>query len=372
MIKSLALNNFQSHAKSILEFSSGVNVILGDTDSGKTSILRAINWVVSNRPRGDAFVSTGKKSCSVKIYTNNGSVERQKKSSFNGYRIKSQKDERSFTEVGSSVPPEVLPVLCLSEINNQSQLSSHFLVGMPAGYISKALSELLGFEFADGLSSLVKSGSAQVSKDVSRLTEEINSLDLKLTDLKRKLETKSKVDKSKILFVSLKKVAVDASTLEMLLSTYKEANIRLKKANHILSNLESVNHLSKKFRLLEATVGKFRDYGVLFKKVEGSNFSLGENKTRLNKFIPINEVPAKINDLSYSISKFSALLKLVEALKSSSSVLIDFRSAANSASIAFESGLKVFESAVDSLEYCNECLREFTEIDREVAKRLAQ
>ncbi len=56
MIKSAKLINFQSHIDSLLEFHSGVNSITGQSDSGKSSILRAINWVIHNKPSGDAFI----------------------------------------------------------------------------------------------------------------------------------------------------------------------------------------------------------------------------------------------------------------------------------------------------------------------------
>ena len=57
MIQSLQINNFQSHKYSVMELHKGVNVIIGPSDSGKTTILRALRWLVWNRPSGDAFRS---------------------------------------------------------------------------------------------------------------------------------------------------------------------------------------------------------------------------------------------------------------------------------------------------------------------------
>jgi exonuclease SbcC len=372
VIESLTLKNFQSHAESSLEFSSGVNVILGDTDSGKTSILRAINWVVTNRPRGSSFIRKGKKSCSVLVQTKTGSVERQKKSSFNGYKIKTLESEGAFTEVGTSVPQEVMPVICLGEINTQSQLSSHFLVGMSAGNISKSLSELLGFEFADGLASLVKSGSTQVSKDVSRLSEETSSLDLKLNVLKRKLEAKDKVEESKKIFNTLNEIAVNSSTLEMLLSTYKDANSKLKRANLILSKLGLVDSILTKFDNLNSSFIAHSNYEVLLNKLKKSNFYLESNKVRLYSFVDIDEVPEKISELDSFVFQAKDLLKSVQALKSHSLSVLSVRKDSEKANDAFDEGLKVFEAAVDELDHCKECLREFTENDRAIAKGIGQ
>ena len=57
MIKSLELFNFQSHAHTLIEFSDGVNIISGTSDSGKSAILRALRWVIRNEPSGLGVVS---------------------------------------------------------------------------------------------------------------------------------------------------------------------------------------------------------------------------------------------------------------------------------------------------------------------------
>ena len=44
MLKKLILKNFQSHSDSELEFDKGINVICGNSDSGKSSIIRSFIW----------------------------------------------------------------------------------------------------------------------------------------------------------------------------------------------------------------------------------------------------------------------------------------------------------------------------------------
>ena len=78
MIQSVHIQNFQSHKNSTLEFSPGVNIIVGTSDSGKTAIIRALRWVVWNRPSGDSLRSTWGGKTSVEICLDKGSVERSK------------------------------------------------------------------------------------------------------------------------------------------------------------------------------------------------------------------------------------------------------------------------------------------------------
>ena len=67
MIKSIDIENFQSHKKTRIDFDPGVNVIIGRSDSGKTSILRALNWVINNKPSGEAFIRHGNKEARASI-----------------------------------------------------------------------------------------------------------------------------------------------------------------------------------------------------------------------------------------------------------------------------------------------------------------
>jgi exonuclease SbcC len=52
MITQLNITNFQSHVKSVLKLSPGINVICGPSDSGKSAIIRGLRWVIENQPTG--------------------------------------------------------------------------------------------------------------------------------------------------------------------------------------------------------------------------------------------------------------------------------------------------------------------------------
>ena len=52
MIHSIKIQNIQSHKDTQLEFNPGINAIVGSSNNGKSAILRALYWVVYNRPLG--------------------------------------------------------------------------------------------------------------------------------------------------------------------------------------------------------------------------------------------------------------------------------------------------------------------------------
>lgn len=48
MISKITIRNFQTHKKSELEFTDGVNLIVGSSDNGKSSVIRAFRWLAEN------------------------------------------------------------------------------------------------------------------------------------------------------------------------------------------------------------------------------------------------------------------------------------------------------------------------------------
>lgn len=146
MIKSLSVTNFQSHKSAELNFAPGVNVIIGASDSGKTAILRALNWIISNRPSGDAFRSSwgGATECRVDL-TDGNWIARTKDKDGNQYELNAE----VMKAMGQSVPEAISKVLNLNSINQQSQMDAPFLLSASAGEVAQTLNEVVGLEDID-------------------------------------------------------------------------------------------------------------------------------------------------------------------------------------------------------------------------------
>ena len=73
IIKKVQLENYRSHSNTTVEFTKGVNLILGKNGRGKTSILEAISTVMFNtkdrsgKETGKSFIKFGEKSSKVDI-----------------------------------------------------------------------------------------------------------------------------------------------------------------------------------------------------------------------------------------------------------------------------------------------------------------
>jgi hypothetical protein len=178
MIKTLEINNYQSHKKSILNFHPGVNVVVGTSDSGKSAVLRALRWVCTGVPRGDGFRSHWGGDTEVSLETDNCIVTRGKTNSDNVYVL----NETEFRAFGTDVPEEIIAALNLDEaVNIQKQLDQPYLISETPGNVAQHFNRMAHLEKIDiGL----KNVQSQI-----RATEQ--SIQSKTTELKQVEEDKT-------------------------------------------------------------------------------------------------------------------------------------------------------------------------------------
>ena len=195
MLKNLTIQNFQSHRETKLDFVDGINVIYGLSQSGKSAILRALNWIVFNRPSGFKFHShfaTPEEPTQVSVLLDDKEIISIKGFKDTVYKINGD-DFRSF---GTSLPIPVVKTFDLSQINFANQLDPPFLVTNTPGEIGKIFNQLTKAE--------------QVDKWISSLTTKINESN---TVLKIKNKEKDEAE------IQLKKLAV-VDQIEPLMNRY--------------------------------------------------------------------------------------------------------------------------------------------------------
>ena len=180
MIKYITIDNFQSHPRTNLEFHPGVNAIVGPSDSGKTAILRALRWVVWNRPQGDAFRSNWGGDTVVVVGADDCDVMRGKSASVNRYSL----DGLEFKAFGTEVPEEVRKALNLDEVNLQQQLARPFLLDDTPGVVAQHFNRVAHLDTISSSEKLVQRWIREIDSQVKGLTrqEEQYREDLKQYD----------------------------------------------------------------------------------------------------------------------------------------------------------------------------------------------
>ena len=163
-MKRIELKNFQCHKSLVLDLEPGVNVLVGPSDSGKSSVYRALYWVAFNRPGGSAFLRHGAKEVSVKV----DEIER-KKGKANTYSLNGKVQKA----VGAKVPENVSEALNLAPINFQSQHDSPFLLSETAGEVGRELNRMVDLEVIDRTLKNLNTRSREVSRAIEFHTESV-------------------------------------------------------------------------------------------------------------------------------------------------------------------------------------------------------
>ena len=144
MIQRLHITNFQSHENTELDFHKGVNIIVGTSDSGKSAIIRALRWLVWNRPSGEAFRSHWGGPTKVIVDTDEAIVSRLRDKE-NQYAL----GDTHFNAVRTDVPEEIQKALNMTELNLQTQLEMPFLLAMSPGEVASYFNDIAGLSKID-------------------------------------------------------------------------------------------------------------------------------------------------------------------------------------------------------------------------------
>jgi len=122
----LSLENFQAHSNTDIDI-EGMTVITGKSNAGKSSIIRALLWVITNKPTGTAFIKHGKKDVSVWF---NNVLFRERSPKLNRYGIIIEGETENYDAIKTDVPKPVEQYLNLVSANIQRQRDVDFLIGL--------------------------------------------------------------------------------------------------------------------------------------------------------------------------------------------------------------------------------------------------
>ena len=156
----LHIQNFQSHKDTVITFSSGLNIIIGPTDTGKSAILRALRKLIRDEPSGKAFISKWSKDMTITLTFERDTIEytvcRRITPSKNLYSL----DTEEYGGFGKTIPEEIQNTLdmALVELETGEELDLHFadqheppfmISKGQAGTRSKLLGRIAGLHVLD-------------------------------------------------------------------------------------------------------------------------------------------------------------------------------------------------------------------------------
>jgi DNA repair protein SbcC/Rad50 len=253
MIQSISLTNFQSHKSTLLNLDPGVNVIIGPSDSGKSAIIRALRWVMENRPAGDEFRSdwAGKDYCEVGITLDDHYIERIKGGSTNIYNLTplmkdhfiSGNQVETFQSFGQDVPPPISQALNLSTLNVQHQHDRPFLLDDSPGQVARTLNAIVKLDKIDSTLTNVVTKKKQVANTLT-------GLEMRLADLEHSREQFPDLIAAESFVSELEQTQATLDQVHYTWNLLSDAQDQVKKITHALAQNKLPDGVETKIDIL--------------------------------------------------------------------------------------------------------------------------
>ena len=291
----IVIENFQSHQKTELNLSDGINVFSGNSDCGKSAIMRALLWCIENKPSGDAYVRNAikdnkgkiKGTCSVSI----DGITRVRNKDFNGYK----------TEVGSTyealrtdVPTPIQDELGIGSVNIQRQLDGPFMLSNTPGENAKYINSLVNLDVIDKSASWIGAKIRNNNSELMARNSELEELHKQSIDE----NILSELEYVATTINELSKVQTEVesyiSRLEDDINQYESVKSKLSKFNSLDSLNQLVNNIDALTIKADNLVGEFSDLGnkidIFNKLSNGKNWSLfAEFENIINELSVLNK-----------------------------------------------------------------------------------
>ena len=262
IIKKVQLENYRSHSNTTVEFTKGVNLILGKNGRGKTSILEAISTVMFNtkdrsgKETGKSYIKFGEKSSKVEIdFIANDGREYNLKTEF--FKTKPKK--------------QTLKDIIGSEYDGDIQEKLEELCGIKKGFeetyeniVIAKQNEFINIFKDSGTTrekTFNKIFNTQIYKEmydsflkeaIDKYKSEKENLDSKINSLKENMEDKEQITNSlkeekeleKNLQDNFKNINVVSKNLENEIKDYETTEIEL---NNLIKNIKDEENKIKKY-----------------------------------------------------------------------------------------------------------------------------
>ena len=178
-INELLVHNFQKHHKLKIDFDKGITTIVGESDVGKSAVVRAMRWASFNHPAGMAFIRNGAKGCTVTLKTDEHTVRRKRSKKINQYIL----DDVEYSAIRQGeVPEKVEDALRLTDLNFQLQHDAPLWLSDGAAQVARELNKIVDLDLIDNVQKRINQNGRKLASDVSACTERIDKAQHRLDE----------------------------------------------------------------------------------------------------------------------------------------------------------------------------------------------
>jgi DNA repair exonuclease SbcCD ATPase subunit len=188
MLTKLDLFNFQVH-KRLSSDISPITVIGGKSDSGKSSIVRCLQWLLYNKGSARDFLRHGATDVMVTAEIDGRTLSRS--SQHNSYTM----DGVQSRVVGKGVPDDIVTFLNVMPDNTQSQHDPFYWFNENGSGLVSKIEETFGLKLPAEWVQTCKQEQNQTSRDLKRYEQETQDLTQEIAVLEQYVQAHDRVGK---------------------------------------------------------------------------------------------------------------------------------------------------------------------------------
>lgn len=338
-MKKLVLKNIQKHKKLIINFGD-ITAIRGANDNGKSTIIRAIYWILYDKPSGDwmrRILPDGKLATAhAKLYLKDGNViERVKGDKINRYVLNGV----NYDNYGT-IPEDIQKVLNtpISRFGNKNftcnvfmQDDNSFVVEESPSVKADMINQLTGANIVHRAVKRLNKEKREYTTTLKVYSEELDNAKLNLKSLHgteriiKRFESiekrRDKLEQSKVLYKRMVDVNKSYCRLRRILRNNKstvntftvDPDILLKKAEIVIKmkkELENLEKVYKQIIYLEKIINIYKEMETVTMDELSSKVKIKEDLE--DKYGKIRQISEKYNKLSHKIGETKKEIKKLQ------------------------------------------------------------
>ena len=304
MISKIHIKNFQSHTDTELEFHPGVNTIVGSSDSGKSAIFRAIGWIMTNRPLGNAFCKWGTKKTQVDITVDkNTQIGRTKSKASNDYLFQGNK-----LLAGTEVPQDIQKVLKVDPaINIQPQIGAPFLLSNSPGEVASFFNDIAGLSDIDLSIKNLKSWQAMHTRAIKRLDLDIEKQQTRVEEMEYLEQAELDITRLEDKEVRLQGLDKKQKGLKTAIHKYTRCKESLEQISAKAGALDQIKKLTLNAKTLSSLRSKISKVEKIIQNYHRSNEQLVAVKNKANAAGSLTAIRKNLDKLNTTSQQMKAL-----------------------------------------------------------------
>ncbi|OPZ86490.1 MAG: chromosome segregation protein [Firmicutes bacterium ADurb.Bin419] len=309
-INKVLIENFQSHEYTELDFHTGLNVIIGPSDHGKSAVIRAIKWVLYNDPRGNDFIRQGTNFARVTLWLNNGDkIVRERTPSKNRYILSDSDGNTNVYEgFGNEVPHEIIkahgiPKIMLdtdmnSSLNIGGQLEGPFLISESGSVRAKAIGRLTGLHIIDKSIRDSATDLRRENQTRDRLSQDLDSVEEKLKEYQYLDALEDRIKESSKQIEKIEGYLNKISTLTNIRNSLSDIDKKYSESAYEISMLQKIDECEVLLKSIEIDFMRLKTTDNLRTRYIDNTLLVGEMKKTLSETDKVDNALSLLKEIN--------------------------------------------------------------------------